>query len=108
MIKKFAKELDQPEGKKRKSSSNTDDNETNEETKVGSKRKRSDSDESAAQQQDSSVKRQCKGTNQATQTSYAAKKDDMTRAPKNQNYYANTRRGFTTTLVLPSSIVDNA
>ena len=44
-----------------------------------------------------------------TQTSYAAaKKDDMSLAPKNQNYYANTRRGFTTTLVLPSSIVDNA
>lgn len=51
MIKKFAKELEQPEAKKRKSSSNTDDNETNEETKVGSKRKRSaEDDESAAEQ----------------------------------------------------------
>lgn len=48
MIKKFAKELEQPEGKKRKSSSNSDDNETNEETKVGSKRKRSDSHNDSA------------------------------------------------------------
>ena len=34
--------------------------------------------------------------------------DDADVKSKQSNYYSNTRRGFTTTLVLPSSIVDNA
>ena len=110
MIKKFAKELEQPEKSKRKSSSNTDENETNEETKVGEKRKRSSSDDSQEDQTDAKASKKRRLVDQETQTSLFTKKPeaDVPRAPKTQNYYTNTRRGFTTTLVLPSSIVDNA
>ena len=46
--------------------------------------------------------------NKETQTSEAKKTFGNGPAPKVKDYYANSRRGFTTTLVLPSSIVDNA
>ena len=46
--------------------------------------------------------------NKETQTFEAKKTFGTLPAPKVKDYYANSRRGFTTTLVLPSSIVDNA
>ena len=64
------------------------------------KRRREDSTASVAE------KRQ--KVDQETQTYEVNKKFVDAPTPKVDNYYKTSRRGFTTTLVLPSSIVDNA
>lgn len=102
MIKKFAKELqidtDSASAPEKKNELQAAADAESDSPVLG-KRRREDST--------ASVPDKRRRVDQETQTHDLNKKFVET-APKTDNYYKTSRRGFTTTLVLPSSIVDNA
>ena len=98
MIKKFAKELESPVDDEKKSVEVKIDSES----PILAKRKREDTTAVVPEKRRKTV-------SQETQTYEVNKKFGAAAvAPRVDNYYKTSRRGFTTTLVLPSSIVDNA